>query len=960
MPQRLRKLCWSGALIASLFARAGAQQLQRQNWTTEEGLPQNSVHAMLQSGDGYLWVATEGGVARFNGLRFTRFFTGNESAFISNDICCIAQGSSSSLYFGTANGVVLHQDGAFSRINGLSGAVVGMQRETGGAVLALMEDGLVRMQGGVVSHVSLPAVVDVNGLGAAADGSVLAVASNALYRIKSAGLEPLAHDLPVLTIGAAEDREHHLWIRSASEVVLLTPERRVQARWTVGRELAGSRVESLTLWPGGVLAGTNRGAYVLRAGAAPLAIDLLRGDAVLSAMVDREGGAWFGTDSGGLSTLRQKAIETAAPLQGEPVTAVVTASDGSVWAGTRDAGLRHFHVGDTTAAPVAGLASQVILALAADGKHGVWVGTPEGVDHVQAGRVEHVTAAEGLPDDFVRSLLAVPDGSVWVGTRHGVAEYREGHVARVLAEADGLPSDVVGAMLRDRNGSVWVGTMAGLARVDRAGVHRVLTGDKEALVITSLGQSADGTVWVGTADGLKLVNDGRLLRVPLLSLQQEIAAAVPDALGNLWLRIDKGIVRARASDLLQCATAGTGANCRTSLRQYGVADGMPSVELGVSGHPMSAEGPGDTLWFTTRRGLALLHPGSIAPSPAAPGIAVEQAVLDDRLVPFVPDVLVEHGKRRLEIVFAGLSLRAPGQVRYRYLLDGFDRDWSPFTFSNVAEYTNLPPGLFRFRVQALSADGVLSSTDATVLVRVGAPFYRRWWFYALLLLLAGAIAYGLYWLRLRRVRRDFATTLQERNRIAREIHDTLAQDFVAISLQLEVTSQLLQVGANAAAKEQVDATRGLVRDGIRDARESIWALRAGSDAETLPARLQAMVNREPKANLHVTGAYRSLSPSQEQELFRVAKEAVGNATRHAAGASIAVSLVYSEDAVALRVSDDGAGFDVDAASARAGHYGVRGMRERAEAMGASFRMESAPGKGTTVLLTLPAGMAQRE
>lgn len=920
-----------------------------QNWTTEEGLPQNSVHALLQSNDGYLWLATENGVARFNGLRFQRYSSANEPAFSSDDVCCIAEGTPGTLFFGTANGVLIMHDGKFHRVAGITGETLGLQREADGAVLVLTSLGLQRIHDGAASSVFLPNAALPTALGPAANGSVLVVAGTNLFRLHGTSIE-LESQLPGAVLELAENQAHQLWTATASIVEVRDARMQVLHRWQVGRELAGNRVQSLQMWLDGALVGTNRGAAILHARegtAEPIAP--VANNAVLSALTDREGDAWFGTDSGGLFGLRKRFIGSLAALAGESVTALAAAGDGTLWAGTRDAGLRHAELAQSAnrSAPQ-GLASDVVLSLAA-GETGLWVGSPEGLDHLQEGRVTHITAADGLPDDFVRSLLVTRDRAVWAGTRRGLAQLHDGRVVRVLTSADGLPSDVIGAMSQDGNGLLWIGTVAGLAQWDGTSLHAIAAPNGTALAVASLYPAHTGDLWVGTGQGLFLQTNDRLLAVNQPALRGSVAAVLGDGAGNLWIRTAAGVLRASASELRNCAGK---PSCSATVRQFGVADGMPGVELPTLGTPVATISRDAILYFATRRGVAVVDPRQSSSSAVPPGIAVEEVRVDDRALPLGPEVEIGAGQRRVTIAFAGLSLRAPGQVRYRYLLTGFDRDWSPWQPNNVAEYTNLPHGRFNFRVEAMNAEGVVSAGDATVMLRVEAPIYRRWWFYVALLLLAALAGYGLYWLRLRRVRRDFETTLQERNRLAREIHDTLAQDFVAVSLQLEVMSQLLNAGATAAVKEQIDATRTLVRDGIQDARESIWAIRAGGAEETLPARLAIVVKRVPNAAFLVTGAYRALPPSREREVFRIAKESLGNAERHARAEQIRIELIYSEDAILLRVSDDGAGFKVAEGAARPGHYGVRGMRERAAAMGATLTVQSAPGQGTRVELRL--------
>ena len=930
-------------------ARCFAQTQQVQNWTTEEGLPQNSVHALLQSQDGYLWLATESGVARFNGLRFQRYSSANEPAFHSDDVCCIAEERPGEILFGTASGIVALRDGAFRTLAGVTGQVLSVQSDGEGGVLVLTDSALQRVSEDRVTPVALAGQSLPSVLGRGADGSLLAVAGGNLLRIRGLQVVP-AGRLAAGTLAVVEEKPGELWAATANSVELRDAQMQVLHRWQVGRDLPGSRVESLQRWMSGVLVGTNRGAVVLRGRQSlPQTFPALANEAVLSALADREGEAWFGTDSSGVFVLRERSIGSAAALAGESVTALAGADNGQLWVGTKDAGLRTLLPQRTADQPApAHLASDVVLSVAVAGKD-VWAGSPEGLDHLRDGHVNHVTAADGLPDDLVQSLLAARDGTVWAGTRRGVALLRDGRVQRVLTTADGLPSDVIGAMLQDRNGVVWIGTLAGLARWDGQSLHTVTTPDAAALAIASLHFSTDGTLWVGTGGGLFLLSGDRLLPIRVPAIRGSVAAVLSDSFGNLWVRTPVGLLRASGAALRLCAGQ---AVCPVEVRQFGVADGMPGVELPALGTETATARRDGTLWFATRRGVAVVNPRESDTAAVAPGIAIEGVQVDGRSVPLAPVVQVGAGGRRVAITFAGLSLSAPGQVRYRYLLTHFDRDWSPWQAGTSAEYTNLPPGNFLFRVQAMSAEGVISTHDATLTMHVQAPLYRRWWFYAALLLLAGAAAYGLYWLRLRRVRRDFRTTLQERNRIAREIHDTLAQDFVAVSLQLEVTSELLRAGAVSAAKEQVDATRTLVREGIQDARESIWAIRAEESEKTLPARLAAVVKRVDAAELSVTGAYRALPVSREREVFRIAKEALANAQQHAQATHIQADLVYSEDAILLRVSDDGAGFDVAAGSAKVGHYGVRGMRERAAAMGATMTVRSVSGEGTWVELRL--------
>lgn len=972
----MQRLClyrlWFGVLatlLAALCAQSGAAQaralqpIQRQVWTTEDGLPQNSVHAVLQTADGYLWLATEGGVARFDGVRFLRFGTENEKAFSSNDTCCLVQTRDGSLWIGSADGVVRYRDGVFEAVRGVAGGVLGMAASQDGSLLVLLPSGLQRVRSLQTVAVALPGDAEATALGTdggtTAAGGPLVAAGATVYAERGGGFAPVA-TAAAAPIQVLRDGAGRLWERTRSAVRVSSAAG--ERRWALGRDLPGTRLESLSRTADGVLAGTNRGVFLLRveAGVAVQPVEELAGSAVLYVFMDAEGDRWFGTDSTGLVVLRRRAIGSVPGLGSETVTSVTEASDAMLWVGTRDSGVRLLRGGRVVPPGFAGaLASAVVLSLAAGSDGEMWVGTPEGLDHVSGTRVQHLSSADGLPDDFVRSLLVDRDESVWVGTRRGMAHLVDGLVVQVWTAVEGLPSEVIGAMLRASNGDLWIGTLRGLLRLRQGSLKRF--GEPEGVrgsVVTALAETPDGVIWVGTRDGGLSARRGErffAFQSPQLPVQlrAEVDALLPDGRGRLWLRNPLGVARVGVAELERCETQPA---CGVALRQYGTADGMTSVDSSSDGHPSAWRSRSGLLWFATRRGLSVVDAANFAENRVPPPVVIEQFLVDDHALPLQGAVRIGPGHRRFRVGYAGLSFAAPSQVLYRFKLEGFDRDWVEAGNRRTAEYTNLPPGRYRMLVEARNADGVRSAVPGELRFVIEPPVYRRWWFYALLVLLLGMAVYAVYYLRLRRVRREFAVTLNERNRIAREIHDTLAQDFVAVSLQLEVTSQLLKQSKVEAAREQVDTARQLVREGIREARESIWALRAGGAAESLPARLKTMTEQVqaggPEGRFSVTGAYRALPAPVEKEMLRVAKEAFGNAAQHAEAAHIFVDLVYLEDAVRLQVRDDGAGFDLAQGSARVGHYGLRGMRERAGAIGAALEIKSAVGEGSSVTLLL--------
>jgi signal transduction histidine kinase len=352
-----------------------------------------------------------------------------------------------------------------------------------------------------------------------------------------------------------------------------------------------------------------------------------------------------------------------------------------------------------------------------------------------------------------------------------------------------------------------------------------------------------------------------------------------------------------------------------------------------------------------------------------PPVALERLQVDDVTQPLhgaVPWLRVAAGRVHFEFDYAALSFVSPQKVRYRYMLDGFDHGWTDAGTRRAAYYTNIPPGKYTFRVQAANNDGLWNTTGAALSFELRPHFYQTVWFYLLLLAAIAAVVVLLLRLRLRRAEREFKAVLGERSRIAREIHDTLAQGYVGVSVQLEVLAELLRQRKMEDAAKQLDQTRDHVRHGLADARQSIWALRTPDANETtLPVKLRRMAEAAGSegltASFSLFGAYRPLPAETEREVMRVAQEAIHNVEKHAEASQLWVQLDFGPETIALEVRDDGRGGALErAVEVSPGHFGLTGMRERASAIGGTLEVSSARGEGTTIRLSVPARGGERE
>ena len=967
-------------LCGASFAQAVEQSISlanyaRQTWVMENGLPQNTVQALAQTRDGFIWLGTEAGLVRFDGLAFQVFDRTSSPALPSGDIRCLLAAGDGTLWIGTSAGLARWQNGSvrvFTTADGLpANGILSLVTVESGAVGAWTEKGPAQQVGD-----RFEAVRNVDQF------PHTALPSPGEYP----GAMAFEEELPggILVMGN----------RNSLDFLRGKERPRSVLHLSVGQQLPGSRIQFVFVDREGALwIGTNAGLVRWVRGKIERfpVTDALATASILAMMEDREGNLWVGTETDGLHILRDQrfhTLDTRAGLSSDRVTTVVEDESGTLWAGTqengvnaleRDAATGNWRVSRTLSV-TEGLVSNVILSLAAAPSGDLWVGTPDGLNRIRGNRVNTYTSADGLPDDFIRSLLIDADGSLWIGTRRGLTHWPAGNMEfskpppaaqmETYTQTSGLGSDLVGAMARDAKGDLWVATLVGLSRLHGNTISNFTTADGlSSNVVTALLPRADGTLLIGTQDHGWNVWDGRRFRRGIgdvLDLSSgrsfssgmddaSIRAILDDGQGHLWLATGTGIARCD-SDVKVAAD-------RSPCMEFGAADGLPSRETATNSHPSAWQARDGHLWFTTPRGLVEVDPAHFPVNSLPPPVALERLQVDDvsqSLNDPGSRLKVQAGHVHFQFDYAGLSFIAPQKVRYRYMLEGFDRGWTDAGGRRSAYYTNIPPGRYTFRVQAANNDGLWNPAGAALSFELRPHFYQTLWFYALLLAaLAGMVMLFLRQ-RLHAAEREFKAVLGERSRIAREIHDTLAQGYVGVSVQLEVLAELLRQRKNSDAAKQLDKTREYVRHGLDDARQSIWALRTQDSSEvTLPVRVRRLVEAAEGSGLEARfstfGAYRPLPAQTEQELLRIAQEAIHNVKMHAEASELFVQLEYEPETITLEVRDNGRGGAQDPTTGNSpGHFGLTGIRERAVAIGGTLEVTSLPGAGTTIRLRAPA------
>ncbi len=944
-------------------------------WQTEDGLPQNAIQAITQTRDGYLWFGTPAGLVRFDGVRFTAF---NQGQLQNNNVHALLEDRTGRLWIGTyGGGLYQYADGRFVLFGleaGLESRFIRTLYEardgtlwvgTNGGGASYLKDGrfhTLRSRDGLTSDIVRVIYDDPQGcvwIGTHASGlNCWADDRIQRYAVKSGRLtsyttaDALSND-NVLAI--LRDRQGRLWIGSDAGGLWRLQRGGFDQLVHEPAELNGVRrlFEDAAgqLWIATDGGGLHR--WHDRKMESFATRDGLPNDIILALFEDRERNLWIGTREGLVRLRRGKFLvyTTRDGLTHDFVTALQQSRDGAMWVGTR-LGLDRIEQGRARPAALnPQLPRDTVLALLEDRSGVLWVGTRHGLFFVKNGRTRVLSTTHGLRGNYVAALATARGGGVWVGTRSGLDHVQDGRVAPAIAPLP-VRADVT-AVHEGPDGTVWVGT-------DRAGLFQFKNGRWEQfsatdglrhMSVTAIAEDAD-SIWVTTLQGLVRIAQGGLRRYTREQglPSNHLFGVVDDGRGYLWLTSYVGVFRVEKQSLID---VDGGRRARVALTAYDKNDGLKSSECNNGGQPPVWRATDGRVWLATVKGLAVIDPAHIASNPQPPLVRIEQLRVDDTPLALGNGQVLPSGSRRVEFHYTALSFSSPARVRFRYKLEGFDETWIDADTRRVAYYTNIPPGPYRFRVTASNEDDVWNEAGATVAVVFGARFYQTALFWIGCVAALGIVILGGYRLRVRRLKAQFAAVLAERTRIARDIHDTLAQSLVGIAVQLDTVAKM-QPTRPEEAQQRLDRARILVRSSLAEARRSVWNLRSQAleDAD-LPKALEEIAEQlsgDHKVAVRVIGVRRRLPADVEENLLRIAQEAVTNAVRHAQAEAISIDLTFGEGHVRLGVRDDGRGFDVESIARCGGHFGVAGIRERVHHLGGELSLTSQMGRGAEVIV----------
>lgn len=963
-PLRLAAVCCGLGLGLSLGAEApaGTPGYLVATWQVEEGLPHNAVTAITQTRDGYLWLGTSNGLARFDGVRLVTFRSGDTPGLASSRILSLCPGRNGVLWIGTdGGGVVRHEHGQFAGLrtqDGLSSERVTCVAEDGdGQLWAGTESGLNRLdQIRFVSFFTLNGLPDdrVGSLSPSRAGLTVATAKG-MATFQAGHLAPFHPTASRPWEGAStllRDRADNLWVAAATGLRRLDATPR-GTNWVQAHSgPAGVLAERAA---GGVWSGNTEGRLYRveprREGTEVEEVARFR-SGILALAEDREGQLWVGTASEGLHRLKPRQLHWLDLPEGMGASALVETSAGTSWLAAGASGLRRGQNGAWPAFRARELPENAwVRTLAPAPEGGLWIGTlGDGLFRWQGGNLRRWSQREGLSDSAVEALC--PDGGegVWIGTRNGGLNHLQGGEVNRLHTPWGFTGHFAGVLARDPRGRLWIGTSGDGLFCYSNGVFFSYT-TRQGLphdLVQALLPDED-CVWVGTGGGLARIRDTEVkVFTQKDGLPEDaIAQLQEDGAGNLWLGSSRGLYRLPKRQLHDYAE---GRARFLDPVSYGKSDGLTDLEAVPGAQVFSpGQGPG-RCWFVTARGLVRAEGRTPRWNPLPPPVVLEQVLVENEAVPLSDSIRVPPGREKIQFQYTALSLAAPEKVRFRVRLAGFDRDWVDMGASRSARYTKVPPGRYDFRVLACNNDGVWSQPGPGVGLLVAPFWWQTGWFRAALLAGLGASVAGV--MRLRQTRRREIERL--RVRLAADLHDELGSSLWSITL----LSRMLQKDGQMGGEERRDVgeIHRIATQASSAIRDIVWLINPAFDtAQDLVLRMRDFAGTmlrgvEWRLQCGRADLSRKLPLEFRQNVLLLFKEAVTNAAKHAQASQVEILLEESAGRWQLTIQDNGVGFDP--AGQFAGH-GLRNLRERAAKIGGELRVASHPGQGTTVSLSVP-------
>jgi signal transduction histidine kinase len=995
---RLGRVLFGGLLLGlgSAGAATHAPQYSIQRWeagAAEDGLPQNTISAIVQTQDRYLWVGTYSGLARFDGVKFTVFDDSNTPGLASSRVTSLCETADRTLWIGHESGEVsMYREGRFQTVKvaeSRSGEKIQKMATNALGDLWLLNAGgaLIRLRDGRVLQPESGTISNLVEMARAEDGTLWVARNGRLSVLQGEHCVPLVFAEGLsnnCVLGIAASRSGGVWVETERV------RRWHEGRWQEDRGIPpwpGTAMHDLMEMRSGVLAAatSGHGCALIRSSNEP-AIEFNRehgfpSDWVVSLYEDVEGNLWVGTGGAGLAVIRTGVFHSVAPpdaWRGRAVLSVYPGADGRLWVGTEGAGL-YRKDGDLwrNFTEAEGIGNSYVWSVAGDPQGQLWIGTwNTGLLALRGDRFESAPGLENLAT-HITSLLPSPRGGLWVGTGEGLVHYAGGR-ADWAASGGRNPRNDVRAIAETGDGTVWFGTAgSGLGQWKDRALRWIRKPDGLASdYVGCLRVDEEGALWIGTlGGGLNRLKDGRIVTINRVQGLPNgyICHIEDDGRGFFWMASHAGIIRVRKSALRDCAD---GRIAAADFRAYGVHDGLPTLRCSDGLQPAGGSGADGRLWFSTSRGVVTVDPAGVPDNKLPPPAVVEQVLLDDeplaRTNPSAP-LRIPPGRHRIEFRYTGLSFIASDNIRFKHRLAGWEKEWVDAGTKRSVNYNYLPPDDYEFEVMACNTDGVWSVQSARVAFTLLPWFWQTLWFRLLAGLAVVAGAAGAVWfetrrrmhLKLEKLERQRAVE-HERSRIARDIHDDLGSNLTQITMLSDPGRRPPgEAGADVQSMDQIHHT---AREITRAMDEIVWAVDPHHDTvDSLVSYLEqyamdflriANIRCRLDSPLDLPGE--PLSAEARHNLFLAFKEVLNNILKHAAATEVLISFESTPQGFRIVVADNGRGMDParnaganpdDALHPGSGN-GLSNMQQRLAKAGGSCEITSVPGQGTRVTFSL--------
>ncbi len=958
-----------GSAIGTRESQATAPGYGIDFWGEAEGLPQSRIRSIVKTRDGYLWLGTDNGLVRFNGTTFTAFTVATGS-LRDNEVWAIQEDDEGGLWIGTyGGGLTLYKQGqfrTFAKADGVPDVVKMLDKDREGNIWIATANGAARYSHGVFTQFGTrDGLTDTSVTAICANSSlgVLVASGAALHRLVDGKFQSV-NGLVEKGDGAIS----HMLSTNDGSVWLGFPG--LVKRWKDGAVTAyrwphnlSPRINQLhedrhgTLW-----IAMEEGVSRLRNGQFET---LPLGDGatgvVYSLYADREENIWLGFQSNGLGRLRHRQLLTISASDGLPndsTRSVFQDSKGNIWIGTVDGFAKYQNGTSINYQRLNGSRIGSVRSLAEDTDGNIWIGADQELLILKGGHLSKFRDWKWHSE--IEVIYRDPRGHMWVGTdRDGLLEFQAGQFHQYTSE-DGLASNQVRGLLYDRLGSLWISTFGQGISKYADGKFTTYT-ERDGLAgnrVTAIHEDEEGALWFATREGLSRLKDGRFFtyNAECGLLVGFVYSILDDAQGNLWFSSGQGLFRVSKAELRDFAA---GRIKKVTSVDYGVRDGMKTRACNVGDQPTAWKTTDGSLMFCSMKGVVVVEPRRLYSSSLIPPVQIEQVLINKQEQLISSDPEMPLGAGEIEIHYAALSYTSPEKVRFKYKLEGYDKDWVEAGTRRFAYYANLPPGHYSFKVIAGHVDGPWNEVGQAFGFYFKPHFYQTSLFLMLVIATVLLLVALLHRLRVIELRARYSAVLGERNRIALEIHDTLAQNLAGIGLHLDSIT-MLSPEVPTGLRRHLDQACNLVSYSLSEARRAVGDLRSDElEQRDLAVVLPEIAERMAagaalEARVQVLGAPRKLKSMTEKNLLRIFQEAMANAVKHASARTIEVELRYDLDYLVLCVRDDGSGFDTERVIPLAvGHYGLTGMRERAERIGGKLTLKSKLGQGTELLVKVP-------